>query len=95
MKVYVILKNEILETRHSSFVFTDVVGVFENYKDADIIIRNYKENEKYFYEIKEIPMNILLDEDKENDILKELTKDDSIEILIGEDGNFYFEARNE
>lgn len=95
MDLYILLKNELIDTATNSVLFTDVVAVFNSKDLLDKTLNECKDTDSIFYEVKVMPMNILIDNETTDDILSEMVKDGSLEVFVDEDGNFHFEAKNE
>lgn len=90
MKIYVVMKNTLIVNNEESVVFTDVVGVFTSPEKLNEIARELVDTDEHFYEMKMMDLNKLVDEDPFGDGLELLFKDGHLDLLIGEDGEFYF-----
>lgn len=95
MDLYILLKNELIDTATNSVLFTDVVAVFNSKDLLDKTLNECKDTDSIFYEVKVMPMNILIDTETTDDILSEMVSDGTLEVFVDENGNFHFEKKNE
>jgi hypothetical protein len=95
MDLYILLKNELIDTATNSVLFTDVVAVFNSKDLLDKALNECQDTDSIFYEVKVMPMNILIDTETTDDILSEMVNDGSLEVFVDENGNFHFEKKNE
>lgn len=90
MKIYVVMKNTLIVNNEEDVVFTDVVGVFTSPEKLNEIAKELVDTDDYFYEMKIMDLNKLVDEDPFNEGLELLFKAGQLDLLVGEDGEFYF-----
>jgi hypothetical protein len=93
MDLYILLKNELIDTATNSILFTDVVAVFNSKDLLDKTLNECKDTDSIFYEVKVMPMNILIDTETTEDILSEMVNDGTLEVFVDENGNFHFEKK--
>jgi len=90
MKVFVL---EIIEEFDELTIYGEVVGVFSTQEGLDKAIKTLEENGVADYSYQEIEMDKLvsnISDEEVNEMLHDLVKQDHLDLLVGEDGEFYF-----
>jgi hypothetical protein len=60
-KVYVVLKTELINAKDETTMFTDVIGVYTTKREVAKL--QFEDTETVFYEIKEMPVNQIIQDD--------------------------------
>lgn len=60
-KVYVVLKTELMNANEETTMFTDVIGVYTTKREVAKL--QFEDTETVFYEIKEMPVNQIIQDD--------------------------------
>jgi hypothetical protein len=94
--VFTLMKNELIlvngDNEGETICFTDVIGVFTSIEKLNEMTKDLKDTDTVFYEVKQMPVDMIVDNDND-DIgmdIEHLFKAGYLDLLVGDDGEFYF-----